>query len=141
MSQRSKTIHDFKAINLSQSTLDVTNVNGSLVLDNSHSGDFISLNSTSGCTITVPPPSAGLQFNFVVNNTGAHTLTTSSAIINGSIINAVFNTGANLATGTAKSVIATTTGSAVGDTFSLTANGSKYFLKGVVSNYNAVSFL
>jgi hypothetical protein len=140
MSQRSKTIHEFKAINLSQSTLDITNVNGSLLLNNSHSGDFISLNSTSGCTITLPSPTPGLNFNFVINNTGAHTLTASSAIINGSISHSVFSTSANLATGTAKSIIATTTGSAVGDTFTLTGNGSKYFLKGCVSNHNAVEF-
>lgn len=140
MSQRSKTLHDFKAINLRQSILDVTNVSGALVLDNSHSGDFINLNSTTGCAITLPPPSAGLTFNFVVNNTGAHTLTAASAIINGAITNAVFNTSANLATGTPKSIIATTSGSSVGDTFTLTGNGSKYFLKGVVSNYNAVEF-
>lgn len=140
MSQRSKTIHDFQALNLGQTTLDVTNVSGALSLTTSHSGDLISLNSTSGCAITLPAPTAGLTFNFVVNNTGAHALTAPSACINGAVVNAVFNTGANLATGTAKTIVATTAGSAVGDSFTLSANGSAYFLNGCVANHNALKF-
>lgn len=140
MSQKSKTIQEFKSIILKQSTLDVTNITGALALNTTHSGDFLSLNATSGCAITLPTPTAGLVFNFYVNNTGAHTLTAPSALINGAITNSVFSTSANLATGTAKRVVSTTAGSSVGDNFTLTANGSKYFLSGCVANFNALKF-
>lgn len=140
MSQASKTIHDFQALNLGQSLLQVTNASTSLTLTSKDSGDCITLSSTSGCAITLPTPTSGLSFQFIVNNTGAHSIVAPSACINGSICNSVFNTGANLATSTAKTTISTTTGSAVGDMFTLTGNGSKYFLRGNVSNFNAVKF-
>jgi hypothetical protein len=140
MSQRSKTIHEFSAINLAQSTLTLTSVTGAKTLLTGDSGDFFSLNATSGCTITLPAPSSGLVFNFLVNNTGAHTLVAPSACIVGSVSNAVANTGASLATGVAKTIVSTTSGSAVGDSITLIGNSSKYFLQGNVSEYNAVTF-
>lgn len=140
MSQSFKTIHDFQSLNVGQSILDVTSVTNTLTLTPKHSGDIISLDSTSGCAITLPTPTPGCLFQFVVNNTGPHTITAPSACINGSIVNSIFNTGSNLATSTPKTVISTTTGSAVGDTFTLTANSTKYFLKGTVAQFNAVQY-
>lgn len=141
MSQASKTIHDFQALNLGQSNFNVTDVSSALTLTAQHSGDIISLNATGGCAVTLPFPTAGLLYQFVVNNTGAHALTAPSACINGGVCNAVSNTGgSSLATITAKTVVSTTSGSAVGDSFTLTANGSKYFLKGNVAQYNAIKF-
>lgn len=140
MSQRSKVVHDFKSINLGQLQLQVKNAGNALSLTPAESNDIISLNSTSGSAISLPTPSAGLHYRFIVTNTGAHTITAPTACINGALVNSVFNTGANLATGAAKTSIATTAGSVIGDNLSLIATNNKYFLSGNVSNFNAVKF-
>lgn len=140
MSQRSKVIHDFQALNLGQLTSQVTQAGTNITLTSSESGDIIELNSTNGSVVTLPSPLAGLIYRFIISNTGAHVLTAPSACINGAVANAIFNTGANLATGAAKTSISTTTGSVIGDTITLIGNGNKYFLTGTVTNYNAVKF-
>jgi hypothetical protein len=140
MSQRSKVIHDFRSINLGQSQAQLTDAGAAITITPAHSGDIILLSATSGSAVTLPFPITGVSYNFVVTNTGAHTLTASTACINGAVANAVFNTGANLATGAAKSIVATTAGSAIGDTFKLVGASSKYFLSGNVSNFNAIKF-
>lgn len=140
MSKSYLAIHDFQAINVSQSLTQVNNAGNSLSPKVSESGEVILLNSTSGSTVSLPAPKLGLQFTFIVSNTGAHVVSASTACINGAISNAVFNTGANLATGAAKTNILTTTGSAIGDTFKLISTDSKYYLSGNVSNFNAVKF-
>lgn len=140
MSQRYKVIHDFRSVNLGQSQLQLTEAGSSITLSPSESGDIIALNATGGSAVALPTPLSGLMYRFIVTNTGAHTLTAPSACINGAISNAVFNTGANLATGAAKTSIATTAGSVIGDTITLVGNGSKYFVSGTVTNFNAVRF-
>ncbi len=140
MSQRYRVIHDFQAVNLGQSQLQLNNAGSSLTLNPSHSGDIVLLNATSGSAISLPRPSSGLVFKFVVSNTGAHTISAPSACINGALGNAVFNTGANLATGAAKTSISTTAGSAIGDSLTLVGTSDKYFLSGNVANFNAVRF-
>lgn len=140
MSQRSKVIHDFRSVNLGQSQLQLTHAGSSITLTPAESGDLIALNATGGSVVSLPTPLSGLMYRFVVTNTGAHTLTAPSACINGAIVNAVFNTGANLATGAAKTSIATTAGSAIGDSLTLLGDGTRYFLSGTVTNFNAVKF-
>jgi hypothetical protein len=141
MSQRSRVIHDFQSINLGQTQSQLTDAGSAITITPQSSGDLILLSATGGSVITLPAPIAGITYRFVVNNIGAHTLTAPTACINGAVANAVFNTGSNLATGTAKRVVATTTGSAIGDTFTLMGTDSKYFLSGNVSNFNAIKFV
>jgi hypothetical protein len=138
MSQRSKVIHDFRSVNLGQSQLQLTNAGSAITLTPAESGDIIFLNATGGSVVTLPTPFSGLLYRFIVTNTGAHTLTAPSACINGAIAISQFNTAANLATGDAKTVIKTTTGSLIGDQITLIGGDSKYFLSGVVSLHNAV---
>jgi hypothetical protein len=140
MSQRYKVIHDFQSVNLSQSQLQFTNADLSITLGAAQSGDIVTLNATGGSVVILPSPSTGLLYRFVITNIGAHTLTAPSACINGAVANSVFNTGSNLATGTAKTSIASTVGSAIGDSFSLMGTGTTYVLSGNVSNFNAVKF-
>lgn len=138
MSQRSKVIHDFRSVNLGQSQLQITHAGSAITLTPAESGDIILLNATGGSTVTLPPPISGLMYRFIVSNTGAHTLTAPSACINGALAISQYSTSANLATGAAKTVIKTTNGSLIGDSFNLVAADSKYFLSGVVSVHNAV---
>jgi hypothetical protein len=140
MSQRSKVIHDFKSVNLSQSQLQFTDAGSSITLGAAESGDIVTLNATSGSAVTLPSPSTGLLYRFIITNTGPHTLTAPTACINGAVVNAVFNTGSNLATGAAKTSIAATAGSVIGDSLTLMGTGTNYFLSGNVSNFNAVKF-
>lgn len=140
MSQRYKNIHDFRSINLSSSKVQVTDADSTITLSSEHSGDIILLNATGGSAVTLPAPSSGLIYQFVIANTGGHVLTAPSACINGAVGHAVFNTGANLATGAAKTSISTTSGSVIGDRINLVGSGSKYFLSGSVTNYNAIKF-
>lgn len=139
MSQRSKVIHDFQSINLGQSQLQLTAAGSAISLTPAHSGDIITLNATSGSVVTLPVPSAGLLYRFIVTNTGAHVLTAPSACINGAIAISQYSTSANLATGASKTVIKTTAGSAIGDQITLVGTDSKYFLGGVVGVFNAVT--
>jgi hypothetical protein len=139
MSQRSKVIHDFQSVNLGQSLLQITNADSAITLTPKESGDIIALNYTAGSVVTLPTPSDGLLYKFIVTNTGAHTLTAPSACINGAIAISQYSTSANLATGAAKSVIKTTAGSLIGDQITLIAKDNKYYLSGVVSLFNAIS--
>lgn len=140
MSQSYKTIHEFQTLNVSYTDITVTNITGASTLTQLQSGNIISLNSTSGCAVTLPSPTNGVVYQFLVNNTGAHTLTAPSACINGTVTSAIANTTANLSTGTAKTVISTTSGSSVGDAFTLIGANGKYFVKGNVSQNNALQF-
>lgn len=140
MSQRSKVLHHFKSIDVDFMTLQVSSAGNTKVMTHRESGDIVLLNSSSGSAITLPPPFAGLNYRFIVSNTGPHTITAPSACINGALSNSIFNTGANLATGDAKTVIATTAGSVIGDNINLIGAGTKYFLNGNVTNYNAINF-
>jgi hypothetical protein len=141
MSQRSKVIHDFQSVNLGQSQLQLTGAGSAITLAPKHSGDIIMLNATGGSAVTLPSPSAGLLYRFVVTNTGAHVITAPTACINGAIAISQFSTSANLATGAAKTVIKTTAGSLIGDQITLLGTDSKYFLSGVVGLFNAVNIL
>ena len=141
MSQRSKVVHDFQSVNLGQSQLQLTEAGSAITLSPKHSGDIIILNATSGSAVTLPVPSAGLLYRFIVSNTGAHVLTAPSACINGAIAISQYSTSANLATGVAKTVIKTTAGSLIGDQITLVGTDSKYFLSGSVALFNAFTIV
>lgn len=139
MSQRYKNIHDFRSINVGSSTVQMTDADSAITLSAEHSGDIILLNATGGSAVTLPAPSTGLIYQFIVSNTGGHVITAPSACINGSLSISQFSTSANLATGAAKTVIRTTTGSVIGDRINLVGSGELYFLNGNVSLFNAVN--
>lgn len=140
MSQRSKVIHDFQSLNLGQSRLQITDAGSAITLGPSHSGDIIALNATGGSAVTLPTPSDGLYYRFIVTNTGGHVLTAPSACINGAIAVSQYSTSANFATGPAKSTIRTTTGSLIGDQITLIGKDNKYFLSGSAGLFNAFVF-
>jgi hypothetical protein len=139
MSQRSKVVHDFQSLNLGFSLAQLSEADSAITLTPNHSGDIITLNATGGSAVTLPTPSAGLLYRFVVTNTGAHVITAPSACINGAIAISQYSTSANLATGAAKTVIKTTAGSLIGDQITLLGTDSKYFLSGVVGVFNGVT--
>lgn len=142
MSQAYKTIKEYQSVSVSSTLVQVNLAGSSVNLGNNQSGEVVTLNSTGGSVVTLPFPMKGLQYKFIVSATGGHTITAPSACIYGAVCNAVSNTGASiLSTGSAKTIIATTTGSAVGDSFSLVCDGSKYFVSGSVSQFNALKFI
>lgn len=140
MSQGYKLIHEFEQISVGHSNLQVNQAGTSLTLGNDQSGDLVSLNSTAGSAITLPAPAAGLNYSFLVSKAGNHAITAPGAKIVGNISVANYSTAASLATGAAKTSLTFGSGVAVGDSFSLVSDGTLYFLRGVVSNANALSF-
>lgn len=142
MSQSYKTIREYQSLSVASSIIQVNLAGSSISLSNDQSGELITLNATGGSIVTLPTPSKGLHYKFIVSATGGHTITAPSACIFGAVCNAVSNTGASiLNTGAAKTVIATTTGSSVGDSLSLVCDGSKYFVSGTVTQFNALKFV
>ena len=140
MPQGYNVVRDFKQLHISQSTLQLNAAGSAITMGTSHSGDIVTLNATAGSAVTLPVPKSGLFYQFIVTNTGPHTLTAPSACINGALGFAVSSSTASLATGAAKTSISTTAGSVVGDSFNLVSDGSKYYLRGNVTNFNAVKF-
>lgn len=146
MAQSYKTIHDFQFLNLAQSSLNVAPLGTNIILDNTQSGDILLLNATAGSIVNLPSPSSGLSYAFIVRATGGHTISAPTASIYGAIgcSNANPNpgtVGSTLTTGPAKTVIATTSGSSIGDAFTLTSDGTNYYVRGAVANYNALKFM
>lgn len=129
--------HDFQSINLSY-TSTVLNVAGStFIAGPAASGELVTLNATGGSAVSVPGLFSGLDLTFVVSNTGAHTITLPSACIYGTVnFNYDGTSGSMLAA--ASTVISTTAGSKVGDCIKLTSDGSKCYLSGTVSTFNAI---
>ena len=141
MSKSYLTIHEFQTVSEDTNSVQVSSLGVSTTLGNSQSGDVLILSSTGGSSVMLPSPSSGLSYKFIIGATGEHTITAPSALIVGALNTAVFNTGANLSTGAAKTTIATTSGSTVGDCFNLTSDGASFFLGGTVSQYNGVKFV
>lgn len=142
MSQAFKTIREYQSLSVASTLVQVNLAGSSVSLSNAQSGEVITLSATGGSAISLPSPSKGLQYKFIVSATGGHTITAPSACIYGAVCNAVSNTAASiLSTGAAKTGIATTTGSVVGDSITLVCDGSKYFVSGTVSQFNALKFV
>jgi hypothetical protein len=141
MSQKLKSLQEFSTLTVSQTILTINPAGNALTLSKAQSGEIITLNSTSGSVITLGAPQAGLSYTFLVNVTGGHTITAPSASIYGSVTSTTDTSGnAMLTTGAAKSIISTTAGSAVGDQIQLLSDGTNYFVKGSVANFNALKF-
>jgi hypothetical protein len=139
MSQKYKVIQEFSSIKVDSSTLQVVEAGSAITLTPSNSGDIVLLNATGGSSVTLPVPSSGLIYQFIVTNTGGHVITAPSACINGAVAISQYSTSANLATGAAKTTIRTTSGSLIGDRINLVGTDSKYFLSGTVSVFNALN--
>lgn len=141
MSQKLKNLQEFSSLTVSQTTLTINSAGNALTLSKAQSGEIITLNSTSGSAITLGAPQSGISYTFLVNVTGGHTITAPSASIYGSVVCAVDTVGSSmLTTGAAKTIISTTAGSAVGDQIQLLSDGTKYFVRGSVANFNAIKF-
>jgi hypothetical protein len=133
------TIHDFDVANLSSSVpVKVASAGASLTLTPLLTGNIVILNSTSGSTVTLPAPAAGLVFKCIVGATGGHTISAPSACIQGSISVALYSTSGSLSTSTPKTTITTgtTNGSKVGDIVNLVSDGTFYYMSGTVSTFS-----
>lgn len=143
MSQSSRTIHDYRRINVGQTLLQVSPAGTAITLGNSHSGDLITLTATSGSAIRLPAPSAGLSFPFVVAATSAgHVITAPAGTLFGAVTVAVPTAGSTInvsATG-GSTTLSTTTGSVVGDRIQIVSDGTKYFVSGSIARFNGVTF-
>lgn len=131
--------HDFKTVNLGYLN-DTFNLAGStFVAGVNQSGEFITLNATGGSAVTIQSLSPGLDLTFIVSNTGAHTITAPAGTLYGTVNFPYSGTTGNL-TANANGVIATTSGSAVGDRFKLTSDGVKCYISGQVSSFNSFRY-
>jgi hypothetical protein len=133
---------EFQSLAVAQSKLNISNAGTSITLGNAQSGDVILLNATGGSSVMLPAPRLGLNYTFIVSATAAgHVVSAPTATIMGALSTADGRvTVGSLVSGAAKTSILSTTGSVVGDQFSLVASDTQYFLRGVVSNFNGAKF-
>ena len=132
--------HDFESVNLAYVNTTFNAAGSSFTAGNSQSGEFITLNATGGSAVNVPSIFSGLDLNFVVSNTGAHTITLPAGSLYGPVLFPYAGTTGSLVAN-ANGVIATTTGSTVGDRFRLTSDGSKCYISGSVARFNAFKYV
>jgi hypothetical protein len=138
MSKSFNTVHNFGQVVSAQTYDSVTFAGSSLTVTPGNSGDVIVLNATSGSAVTLPAPAAGFKANFVVGLTAAsHTISAPSAVVYGNVLTA--NTTGGIAITTAKTNIATTAGSVIGDRISVTSDGVNYYISGFTSRYNGIA--
>jgi hypothetical protein len=143
MSQSYKTVHDFQSINVGQTLVNVQPAGTSITLGNSQSGDLNTLNATSGSSVQLPVPSAGLNFPFLVTATAAtHTITAPASTLFGAINCAIPTAGStiNVTNVTGSTTLLTTTGSCVGDRFTIVSDGTSYFVSGTIAKFNGIKF-
>jgi hypothetical protein len=129
--------HDFQSVNIGSLNTTLNVAGSTFVAGANVSGELVTLNATGGSAVTVPSLVAGLDLTFVVSNTGAHTITLPSACVYGTVNFPYAGTSGSMLAA-ASTVISTTAGSTVGDRFKLTSDGTKCYLSGTVSTFNAI---
>ncbi len=129
MSHSYRQNHEFASMRVNSQRASVTSVTASSTLPASLSGGFLVFNSTAASTVTLPAPNSGLQYTFAIGATSAsHSITAPSAVLFGSVASA--GTTGVLSAASGSTSLATTTGSAAGDSVSLVSDGSKWFVRG-----------
>lgn len=110
----------------------------------SNSNSHFFIGATTGRTFTLPAAAsaAGQSYEFTVTATAAsHLIQAPSASIIGSLAADVTATAGNIqSSGAAKTSLQTTAGSAVGDFFRLTSNGTNWFVRGQTAAFNGAKF-
>jgi hypothetical protein len=129
--------HDFQSVNLGYTSTVLNAAGSTFVAGADVSGELVTLNATGGSAVSVPGIFSGLDLTFVVANTGAHTITLPSACVYGTVGYNYAGTSGNMLAA-ASTVISTTAGSAVGDCIKLTSDGTKCYLSGTVTAFNAI---
>lgn len=135
--------HEFAKLSVQSNAKTVNNLLTSTTLGSSGSNSHFFLGSTTGRTISLPAAgsASGISYEFTVAATAAsHLIAAPAASIVGSLSSDVTTAGAVQSTGAAKTSLQTTSGSAVGDNFRLTSNGTTWFLSGQTSAFNGVKF-
>jgi hypothetical protein len=142
MSQSSKVLHDFQSINVGSTVTPITLMGNTTTLSSLNSGDLNVLNATGGSIVLLPVASAGYTFPFVVSTLGPHTITAPNSTIFGAINCAIPTAGSliNVTNATGSTMLLTTSGSSIGDRFSLVSDGTNYYVSGTVSKFNAIKF-
>lgn len=139
MSKSFYTPHDFDAINVLTQKHTVSVLGTAVTVGNLQSGDVCMLTATAGSVVTLPSPVAGATFNFIVANSTSNQINTPTATLFGGVGRSVYSTAGNL-NASANARITTTSGSAIGDTYNIVSDGTRYYLSGMVANYNACLF-
>ena len=134
------TVSTNKLIAESTETKIVSLTTTSYTSGNSDAGKTFIMNHTSGTAIILPSPTSGYNATFIVGVTApAHVITSPSTSIWGTV---AFGNGTqgSLGVTVAQTNIHTTTGSVIGDSFTLVSDGSKYYLRGITANFNGMRY-
>lgn len=129
--------HDFSSINVSYFNDTINSAGSAFTTTQAQSGEFVTLTATSGSTVIVPNLFSGLDFTFIVANTGAHTITCPTGTLFGAVNFPYAGTSGNLVA-SASTTISTTSGSCVGDRLKLTSDGVNCYVSGTVSKFNSL---
>lgn len=132
--------HDFSSLRLGHQKVPVSILTASTSIG-SLSGSTILVASTTGLTLSLPSPQQGLKYDIFISSTAAsHSLVAPSASLVGSVLPATATAGVAMFSGAAKTSLTSSAGSAVGDNISVVSDGSKWFVKGSSSAFNAFVF-
>ena len=130
--------HDFETISTQYQLANVTLAGTGVALGPQNSGLLVALNSTSGSANSLPYPTLGATFEFVVNSTSsAHSIVAPLACIVGSLSNST--SGPLSANATPKTVITSGVLGNVGDRVRLISDGTYFYMSGSNSAYNGWS--
>ena len=136
---KSKYLNDQKAnFQTEHSLFAVEAITAAIALTDEDSGKFYTLNSASGAyEITLPSPTAGIKYDFVVEEdtpNGAITIKATGALIYGRVLEGEVDTsddapGSSGATGQTNFIVGTAANR--GDSFQLVCDGTYWYAKGV----------
>lgn len=142
MSKEFLAIHEFQSLSVSSVPTRVVVADSAMNITLAHSGSLIVLNRTSGSTLTMPTAVAGLDVSVVVGVTAAnHSVVVPTGALKGSVPWGTFDSVATAQVTTGgSSVTFHTAGSRAGDRIRLTCDGTRVFLTGAVSRFDALTF-
>lgn len=135
--------HEFSQLKVASSSKPVSTQMASATLTSADSGSLLFFGSTTGTALTLPAASAaaGLSFEVAVAATAAnHSLVAPAAELVGVLTSDAPTDGVSLATGAAKTSLTTGAGSALGDHFKVTSNGTNWFLSGSCATSDGATF-
>jgi len=115
-------------------------------LNKDDSGRVFFLNASAGFTITLPTPEKGTRLEFIVKvapTTGNYKISSGTALIVGQAYSTDSNTAndSNFTTTAVSSINLIANVSKIGDRISLISDGTKWYVKGFCSIYNAITFV
>ena len=128
---------DLKASTISPMIFQGSDISSISTLTSAQSGTRFSIFQTSGYTITLPAPAAGLNYKFLMNTTGAFTVSITDPI--SSLIGTLSNPVDTIIISAATSLNFVASTANAGDTIEVYGNGTSWFCKAVTGDAGGIT--